>query len=122
MTMKDLEGRNVKISAHTITVKDEHGKTRGMVRNVRPWAEIPFNRQSDIFHRLRSAGAWGTIKTDRVFWCDGEFWYIKNDRSRLYWGDNPPDDERGLIEREETHARLAADSGLQVVAVSKILY
>lgn len=121
MDVQDLEGRIVKISAHTITVKDEAGKTRGMVRDVRPWKEIPLNRQTDIFRSLKAAGAWGAIETTRVFWDNGTFWYIKNDHSRLYWGDNPPDIARPEIGREETHAQLAAAAGLQVVTVSKIL-
>lgn len=121
MTTQDLEGRTVKISAHTITVKDADGKTRGMVRDIRPWKETPLNRQTDIFRNLKAAGAWGVIKTDRIFWCDGIFWYIKNDHSRLYWGDNPPDIAQPEIDREETHAQLAAAAGMQVVTVSKIL-
>lgn len=40
MDFKDLEGRTVKISAHTITAKDERGKTCGMVRNVRNFLDV----------------------------------------------------------------------------------
>lgn len=121
MKMKDLEGRNIKISARTITVKDDTGKTRGMVRDVRSWKEIPFNCQADIFHRLKAVGAWGAVKTDRIFGHEGKLWYIKDDHARIFWGNTLPDDERERIEQEEIRARLATAAGMQVVTVLKIL-
>ena len=121
MNMRDLEGRIIKISAHTITVKDEAGKTRGMVRNVTPWAEIPFNKQVDIYAGFRRKGAKLPSDKKRIFMVDSRFYYLKNDHARIFWGDNPPEIALESIKREEREAKTAQAAWLDVITVSKII-
>lgn len=67
MDFKDLEGRTVKISAHTITAKDERGKTCGMVRNVRSFSDVPPRVKFDFNKIIRESGLWGNVEMSRVF-------------------------------------------------------
>lgn len=75
MDFKDLEGRTVKISAHTITAKDERGKTCGMVRNVRNFLDVPPRVKFEVFPILKKCGLWGNVERK----------YIFVDRGRLVW-------------------------------------
>lgn len=57
MTMHDLVGQCVKLSRSTITLKDEDGKTRGMVRGLTNWDDLPFNKQAQVKKEI--APLWG---------------------------------------------------------------
>lgn len=86
MTMQDLEGKRVKISAHTITVKDEHGKTRGMVRGVEKYTALQPSKRFDHFPAVKKAGIWGNDfdrkMIDHVI-VDGKQLYYLNDLGAL---------------------------------------
>lgn len=121
MDMKDLEGRIIKISAHTITIKDEAGKTRGMVRNVTPWNHLQFNRQVEFSMNVRRQGLKLPNDKTRIIMSDNRMYYLKNDHARIFWGDNPPEIALESIEREEREAQTAQAAGLDVITVSKII-
>ena len=76
MDFKDLEGRTVKISAHTITAKDERGKTCGMVRNVRSFADVPPRSKFDVFPILKKCGLWGNVESKYIFVDDGRLIWL----------------------------------------------
>ena len=78
MTMNDLTGQRVKISAGTITVKDNQNKTRGMVRGIRKFQDAPKAKQFDCFSLLRKSGIWENGFSDCVIY-DGAAWYYLND-------------------------------------------
>ena len=40
MKIADIQNKRVKISSHSITVKDERDKTCGVVRDVKPYREL----------------------------------------------------------------------------------
>ena len=85
MTMQELEGKRVKISAGTITVKDEEWKTRGMVRGVRTWGRFSFREQFDHHKAITAAGIWGA-RIDGIMDCvilDGKNLYYLNDLRAL---------------------------------------
>ena len=83
MTMNDLQGRRVKISASTLTVKDEDGKTRGLVRGVRPFKSWSIKEEFENNKLLGLSGLWGganrrLIDLDRVI-LDGSKMYFLHD-------------------------------------------
>lgn len=121
MKMQDLEGRAVKISAHTITVKDEAGKTRGMVRGVTLWGGLRFNQQVEINMNVHRQGLKLPNDKTRIIMSDNRMYYLKNDHARIFWGDNPPEIALESIEREEREAQTAQDAGFDVITVSKII-
>lgn len=86
MTMQDLEGKSVKLSARTITVKDSDGKTRGMVRGVCPFKGLPSSRQFDAFQIVKKSGIWGNSVCPDLINCvfmDGGTLYYLNDTAPL---------------------------------------
>lgn len=60
MQIKDLEGATVKLSAGTITVKDENGKTRGMVRGLRRFNTWSCRERFEAQKALATSGIWGS--------------------------------------------------------------
>ena len=56
MEIKEIVGREIKINANSITVRNEEGKTCGVVRNVTSLYNIQANKQFDINSKLRKSG------------------------------------------------------------------
>ena len=56
MYIKEIVGREIKINANSITVRNEEGKTCGVVRNVTSLYNIQANKQFDINSKLRKNG------------------------------------------------------------------
>lgn len=85
MTMQDLEGKRVKLSARTITVKDEYDKTRGMVRAVCRFDNWSNRQRADCWSKLKSSGIWDTINCGYIHNCflDGNELYYLNDTRPL---------------------------------------
>lgn len=83
MTMQDIQGKKVKLSAHTITVKGENGKTCGMVRGVTSFTELQPNMAIKYFKTIKAAGLWGIggDVTKRVIIADGNVYYLHNLRN-----------------------------------------
>ena len=49
MKIADIQNKRVKISSHSITVKDERDKTCGVVRDVKPYRELRPAEQMEYF-------------------------------------------------------------------------
>lgn len=64
MEALDCINKNVKISKGSITIKDDEGKTRGIVRDIRHFKDVQINMQSKYFHIMKQAGVWGNSKID----------------------------------------------------------
>ena len=60
MEMKVLNGKNVYVAARSLTVKDNDGKTRGIVRNISFWKNLAPRVQFDMVHKydFRKSGVW----------------------------------------------------------------
>jgi len=107
--MQDLSGRRVKISASTLTVKDENDKTRGLVRGVRSYKTWSAREQFDNRVLLGVSGLWAgansrLIDLDRVI-LDGSKMYFLHDLRReenyhKYWEHMP-----GCDAEREHHAQ-----------------
>ena len=78
MNMKDIIGKKIKISANSITVKDDAGKTRGIVKNIRKFIDCRANLQSEIWRTLKNAKVGWTDIADTTFYVDGKWWYIND--------------------------------------------
>lgn len=75
MTINDLTNKRVKLSAATITIKDDANKTRGMVRSVRRYSDAAFRDKSEWFKTLKATGIWEAANhidklLDRVYIAD----------------------------------------------------
>ena len=80
MTITELENKRVKLSAGTITVKDEANKTRGMVRGIRQFAGAAPCVQSTHFKALKTSGIWGLENSilNRVYIVDNKLYLLRD--------------------------------------------
>lgn len=79
MNIEEIRNKRVKISPHSITVKDEYDKTRGIVRNTIPYTECRPSQRMDIFKTLEKAGIWGCKEHEiikNVVIVDGKIYYL----------------------------------------------
>lgn len=74
MKMTDIVGKRIKLSANSITVKDEAGKTRGVVRDIRQFKNCRPNQQMEIWKKARNAGA----DLNNIINAEGKWWYIND--------------------------------------------
>ena len=78
MKITEIANKAVKLSKHSITVKDEQGKTRGVVRDVTPFKELRTAEQMKHWKQLRECGLWCSGFMDYFIICDGEPYYLHN--------------------------------------------
>lgn len=79
MNIEEIRNKRVKISPHSITVKDEYNKTRGIVRNIFPYTECRPAQRMDFFKTLKNAGIWGCKEHEiikNVVIVDGKIYYL----------------------------------------------
>ena len=84
MEMKDLNGKNVYVAARSLTVKDNDGKTRGIVRNISFWKNLAPRVQFDMVHKhdFRKSGIWGNHELMcRIIFKDNKPYYLLNERA-----------------------------------------
>lgn len=82
--IQDCIGQMVLVSAHSITIKDENDKTRGLVRNVDNLYDLAPNKQFPLARMIEQAG----LSRDKYFgYCnelliiDGELYVLVDDYS-----------------------------------------
>jgi len=104
MDIFGAEGKHVKIGKTSITVRDDDGKTCGIIRNAWKFCDLQPNRQIDYSRTVRAAGLWGcTIDgtMNRVIICDGKIIYFNDLRTMDYY--------KRLAEREDLAGAFAGD-------------
>lgn len=85
MTINDLTNKRVKLSAATITIKDDANKTRGLVRGVRQFSNATNGDKSKWFKTLKVTGVWEaaaeiTKLLDRVYIADNRLVLLRDMR------------------------------------------
>lgn len=78
MKITEIANKIVKLSKHSITVKDEQNKTRGVVRGVTPFKELRPAEQMKYWKQLRECGLWCSEFMNCFIICDGEAYYLHN--------------------------------------------
>lgn len=114
MKMQDLVGLRVKLSAHTITVKDENGKICGMVRNLERYTDMTFRDQCE--RKKAISALWGNkcgLPLDHLYFDGKQGYYI------FHCGYVPP------YEMDRYNAKMevlqkAQESGIEVIRVASI--
>lgn len=53
MDISGIAAKMIKLSAHSITLKNEDGKTIGIVRNIVPYTELRTSEQMKYWRKLR---------------------------------------------------------------------
>lgn len=77
MKILEIENKKVKISAHSITVKDDNGKTCGVVRNATRYHELRTSDQLEHWKDIKTSGIADFPKfIDRIVYCDGRVYFL----------------------------------------------
>jgi hypothetical protein len=77
MEMEKLKMAKVKLSARSITCKDENGKICGIVRNITRFNDLQSNKKQSYWKIIKNAGLWGNSESDKVYISsDGEIYYM----------------------------------------------
>lgn len=76
MFISEIENKKVKVGMASITVKNENGKTSGVVRNIRSFKALLPRLPQDIWKRLRDSGIWGSGYCDNIVESDGQLYYL----------------------------------------------
>lgn len=87
MEIMGIKNQYVRLSKGSITVKDENGKTKGLVRGLTRFLDLQTNKRIDYFKLLRNSGVWGNkkIDMDNCYILDGAVYLIRNMNSYKYY-------------------------------------
>lgn len=117
--IKDCIGKKVKINKSSITIKDDNGKTCGVVRNIWKFKDIQFNKQIDYFHMLRKVGAWGNknFDIDTCIVKDGKM-YVFRDAKTIQFHEKHgyfSEDEKQRAKEQEVIYNAFKVAGIEVI-------
>lgn len=82
MTINNITGKRVAVSAHTITIKNTEGKTSGMVRGVDNLSAIQPSKQFTYAQELAKSGVPREVYMrylDRILIVDGDLYFLVDD-------------------------------------------
>ena len=75
--MERITGKKIKVSAHSITIKGESGKTAGVIRNTCKFKELQAGKQMEFFKAVRLGGVWGDSDLmENVVFKDGKMYFL----------------------------------------------
>lgn len=75
--MERIIGKEIKVSAHSITIRDENGKTRGVIRDIRKFRDLRPREQMD--YKKAISPVWGKSDLlENVVFHDGEMYFLHN--------------------------------------------
>lgn len=75
--MERITGKKIKVSAHSITIKGENGKTAGVIRNTCKFKELQAGKQMEFFKAVRLGGVWGDSDLmENVVFKDGKMYFL----------------------------------------------
>ena len=115
--IKDCVGKNVKISKASISIKNEEGKTCGVVRNITSLYDLQPNKQMEYYRVIRNLGIYGKISIKDCIISDGIMYIFRNVKSKLFhekYG-YMNDYEREMAEEKERIYKIFKDSGIVVI-------
>lgn len=115
--VKDCMNKKVKISKGSITIKNDEGKTCGVVRNIVSLYNLQPNRQMDYYRKLRSVGLYGKISIKDCIVSDGTMYIFRNINSKLYHEKYGyfDDREKQKAEEQESYYNMAKENGIEVI-------
>lgn len=115
--IKDCVGKNVKISKNSITIKNEEGKTCGVVRNIVSLYDMQANKQFEYYKQIKNAGLHGKISIKDCIISDGIMYVFRNIRSKLYHEKYGYFTEREKEKAEETQRiyDTVVEAGFEII-------
>lgn len=116
MKMNELNGRLVKLSPASITVKnDVTGKTCGVVRSVCNFYNLPMNRQVDYYGTLRAAGIIDAGMSRYVVIDGGKIYFMYDTKhDELYESSHADILQEDYDKRQELLKKIAS-AGIEII-------
>lgn len=110
-------GKEIKISKNSITIKDENGKTCGVVRNVISLHDIQPNKQIEYYKMLKEANLNTKISNKNCFIKDNELYIFRNIKSKLFHAKYGyfSDYEKEKEETDDSIYKIAFEKGFKVI-------
>ena len=115
--IKDCNGKKVKISKGSITIKSEDGKTNGVVRNITSLYDLQANKQMDYYKIIRKLDLHGKISIKDCIIVDGVMYVFRNIKSKL-WHEKYgfiSEEEKQKAEETETIYNAIRTAGIDVI-------
>lgn len=110
-------GKEIKISKNSITIKDENGKTCGVVRNVISLHDIQPNKQIEYYKMLKEAKLNTKISNKNCLIKDNELYIFRNIKSKLFHAEYGyfSDNEKEKEETDDSIYKIAIEKGFKVI-------
>ena len=120
MELKQIEGKRVRLSARTITVLNDAGKTAGLVRGLKRFLDLPPRESFGLHKQLSASGLWGNSDAMKAVFVDGKqlvFFYnlAKDDFYHQYMEGHNLQHEDEAFERRKRTAEAAKAAGVLVI-------
>ena len=121
MDIEKINGKTVKISPRSITIKDEEGKTRGVISAI-SWANVPPREKfafakNPVIQKIRNSKL-ASCCTENLYLC-GKAWVYIHD---LRWDENYHryfesfEHETAIYNERQEILRIASENGIAVQA------
>lgn len=115
--INDCNGKKVKISKGSITIKTEDGKTSGVVRNITSLYDLQANKQMEYYRKIRKLGLHGKISIKDCIIANGAMYVFRNIKSKL-WHEKYgfiSEKEKQKAEETETIYNAIKAAGIEVI-------
>lgn len=107
MDICEIENKRVKLSSHSITVKNDKDKTCGVVKGITKFHDLRTSEQIKYHTILRSCGIWGYSDYLNCFVVyDGKPYYLHNLRAIKFYEDFCLGNEGFEFEEKKYYQRL----------------
>lgn len=124
--IKDCIGKKIKIGKTSITIKNDNGKTCGVVRGVTSLADMQFNKQAEYSRVLRKNGLLGNETNMKdIIVSDGKMYCFRNAYTKEFYEKFHEkygyidDADREQCERMEITYKKFQDAGIDVIEYYK---
>ena len=118
-TINDCIGRRIKINKNSITIKNNAGKTCGVVRNIIRLYDMQPNMQMDYYSRLKKIPGFSRniISIKNCIVKDGKMYVFRNIQSKLFNKKHGFffEDEKRISEEKEAVYNAIKASGIKVI-------
>jgi hypothetical protein len=117
--IKDCIGKRVKISKASLTIKNNEGKTCGVVRNIVSLYNMQPNRQMDYYSKLKRLNiSMKDISLRDVIIKDNIMYVFRNVKTKLFYANSDyeiDDCEKEKMEKQEVMYDRIKNAGIEVI-------
>lgn len=115
--IKDCIGQKIKIGKNSITIKNDFGRTCGVITNVTSFENLQPNKRFVYYHQLRELGIWGKISVKECMIKDDTLYVFRNIHSKLHYEKYGyiTEEEKARAEQKEILYNTIKASGINVI-------